>query len=92
MIDQKRVPKSPRGRQAIAVRWCPREMPGAVSAVRGHEGRRHPGLVWKAAGLCVGEDEERLPHSWNTRARAGWGERHAKPQGTTLILAGKQAG
>lgn len=75
------------------MRWCPQEVPGAVSAVRGHEGRRHLGPVWKAAGgVCVGEDEERLSHSWNTRARAGWEERHAKSQGTTLILTGKQSG
>lgn len=88
---QKRVPKSPSGRQAIAVRWCPREVPGAVPAVRGHEGgiRAQCGRL---LGVCVEKAEERFSHSWNTRARAGREERHAKPQGTTLILTGKQAG
>lgn len=52
------------------MRWCPREVPGTVPAVRGHEGG-----IWLLR-VCMEEDGERHSQSWNPRAMAGWEERH----------------
>lgn len=48
LVCQKRMPKSPRGRQSIAVRQCPQEVPGTVPDIRGHEGD-----IWAQSGRLL---------------------------------------